>query len=147
MGKFISTLLIVFSLFFRFAAQAATHEVKMLNNGKDGVMVFEPAFLKANKGDSVKFVPTDAGHDVASVEIPKGAKSWQASTGKSITVKLTQEGVYLYVCKAHVNMAMTGVIQVGGAKNLAAVQSKAKELSGQFVMNKDRLDKVFAQIK
>src|SRR5262245_57706486 len=46
------------------AANAAEIEVKMLNKGTDGgVMVFEPAFVKIEPGDSVKFVATDKGHN------------------------------------------------------------------------------------
>ena len=41
---------------------AADHEVKMLDNGKGGGMVFEPGFLKAEVGDTVTFVPTNKGH-------------------------------------------------------------------------------------
>ncbi len=42
------------------AAQAADHEVKMLNRGSDGgMMVFEPAFLKVEPGDTVTFVAGD----------------------------------------------------------------------------------------
>lgn len=33
--------------------RAADHVVKMLNVGKDGSMVFEPAFVKAAVGDTV----------------------------------------------------------------------------------------------
>ncbi|WP_373999077.1 pseudoazurin [Bdellovibrio bacteriovorus] len=128
-------------------AQAATHEIKMLNNGKDGIMVFEPGYLKANKGDTIKFVPTDPAHDVSSVSIPTGAKPFQAAVGKAITVKVNEEGVYLYECKAHLPMAMVGVIQVGAPKNLSEVKKSAQSLSPQFVMHKDRLDKYLAQVK
>ena len=44
-------------------AQAAEVEVKLLNKGADGVMVFEPAFVKIAPGDTVKFVSTDKGHN------------------------------------------------------------------------------------
>jgi pseudoazurin len=128
-------------------ASAAVHEVKMLNNGKDGIMVFEPGYLKVSKGDSIKFIPTDAGHDVSSVEIPQGGKVWASQSGKAITVQLKEEGVYLYECKAHLPMAMVGVIQVGSPKNIDKVKSKALEMTKQFAMNKDRLDKYLAQAK
>lgn len=128
-------------------AIAANHEVKMLNNGKDGIMVFEPGFLKVNKGDTIKFVPTDPAHDVASVAIPKGAKAFKGDLGKSVTVKVTEEGVYLYECKAHISMAMVGIIQVGAPKNLDEVKKGAATLAPQFVMHKDRLDKYLAQVK
>ncbi|HRO66994.1 MAG TPA: pseudoazurin [Pseudobdellovibrionaceae bacterium] len=128
-------------------ASAATVEVKMLNNGKDGIMVFEPAYVKVNKGDTVKFVPTDPAHDVASILVPKGAKSWKGEINKAVTVKMTEEGVYLYECQAHVMMAMVGVIQVGKPTNLADAQKTAKEFAKKFAMNKDRFDKYIAQVK
>lgn len=135
-------------IFATAAAGAATHEVKMLNNGKDGIMVFEPAFLKAAKGDTVKFVPTDPAHDVSSVVVPKGQKPWTGEVNKAVTVKLTEDGVYLYECKAHISMAMVGVIQVGGkAQNMADVEKGAKELTPKFVLNKDRLTKILAQVQ
>jgi plastocyanin len=37
--------------------------VKMLTQGKSGMMVFEPAFVKANVGDTVHFVPTTPSHN------------------------------------------------------------------------------------
>ncbi|MEK2646640.1 pseudoazurin [Bdellovibrio sp. BCCA] len=128
-------------------ASAAVHEVKMLNNGKDGIMVFEPGYLKVNKGDSIKFIPTDVGHDVSSVETPQGIKPWSSPSGKPFTVQMKEEGLYLYECKAHLPMAMVGVVQVGSPKNLDKVKTKAQEMSKQFAMNKDRLDKYLAQAK
>ncbi len=38
------------------AAIAAEVEVKMLNKGAEGLMVFEPALVKIEPGDTVKFV-------------------------------------------------------------------------------------------
>lgn len=128
-------------------AQAATHEVKMLNLGKEGAMVFEPAFLKVAKGDTIKFLATDPAHDVASVAIPKGAKPFVGVVNKPLTTVVTQEGVYVYECKAHVAMAMVGVIQVGAASNLAEAKAASKPLEAKFVMNKDRLQKYLAQVK
>ncbi len=37
---------------------AADFEVKMLNKGAEGAMVFEPAGLKVAPGDTVTFTPT-----------------------------------------------------------------------------------------
>ncbi|AFY02176.1 pseudoazurin [Bdellovibrio bacteriovorus] len=128
-------------------AEAATHEIKMLNNGKEGIMVFEPAYLKAAKGDTIKFVPTDPSHDVSSVVVPKGAKAFSAPLNKPLTIKVTEEGVYVYECKIHLPMAMVGVIQVGTPTNLKEAQDKSKEMSKTFAMNKDRLDKYLNQVK
>ncbi|MDX9730518.1 MAG: pseudoazurin [Bdellovibrionales bacterium] len=128
-------------------ASAATHEVKMLNAGKEGVMVFEPAFLKVNKGDTIKFLPTNPAHDVASVSVPKGAKGWTGKVNEAVTITVTEEGVYVYECKAHIAMAMVGLIQVGKPTNLAEAKTAAAEVAKKFVMNKDRFDKYFAQVK
>ena len=46
---------------------AETFEVKMLNKGAEGAMVFEPAFVKAAVGDTINFVSTDKGQDRKSV--------------------------------------------------------------------------------
>lgn len=135
------------SCFIGSLATAATHEVKMLNNGKDGIMTFEPAYVKAAKGDKVKFVPTDAAHDTASVTIPKGAKPWNSGVGKGVTVSLDKEGVYLYECKSHLPMAMIGVIQVGAPSNLEEVKKSAHEMSAKFAMNKERVGKYLGQVK
>lgn len=51
-------------------AEAKTIEVKMLNAGKEGPMVFEPGFVKAEKGDTLKFVPTDKSHNSQSLVVP-----------------------------------------------------------------------------
>ena len=49
------------------AAFAENFEVKMLNKGAEGAMVFEPAFVKAAVGDTVTFVSTDKGHNVEAI--------------------------------------------------------------------------------
>ena len=56
-------LFIAASAAFCGAASAAEVEVKLLNKGAAGVMVFEPAFVQIQPGDSVKFVSTDKGHN------------------------------------------------------------------------------------
>jgi plastocyanin len=43
-------------------ARAAEVEVRMLNKGVEGAMVFEPALVKVALGDTVKFVATDKAH-------------------------------------------------------------------------------------
>ena len=141
--KFVAVLLGVAAI----AANAAEHQVKMLNTGKDGAMVFEPAFLKVAKGDSVKFIKVDASHNSAAVIVPTGASAWQGKMDEEISVKLDKEGVYVYVCDPHKVMAMAGVIQVGKPVNLAAAKKQSTELAKSFVMNKDRLAKALAQVK
>ncbi len=65
-----------------------TYTVKMLNQGATGVMVFEPAFLKINVGDTVTFESTDAAHNSASIPgmIPSGASPWNGQLSRDISV-------------------------------------------------------------
>ena len=60
---------------------AAEHEVKMLNRGEAGVMVFEPAFLEIVSGDTVHFRAVDKGHNAASIDVmvPEGGPSWKGA--------------------------------------------------------------------
>ena len=124
------------------------HIVKMLNAGKEGMMVFEPAYISVNKGDTVKFVATDLAHNSSSVEgmIPEGATPWVGAMSQDIEVTLTEEGVYVYQCTPHNMMAMVGVIKVETSSNLDQVKQKAAEFKKTFLMNQERLDNYLSRI-
>jgi pseudoazurin len=128
---------------------AADHQVKMLNSGAEGFMVFEPAVLSIQPGDKVTFVATDAAHNSASIAgmIPDGAVAWNGQLSKDITVTFDKAGVYAYQCTPHAMMAMVGVINVGeGKSNLAAIKTAAMNKKAGFFTNKDRLDKYLSQL-
>lgn len=116
-----------------------THEIKMLNTGKEGMMVFEPASLTIAVGDTVKFIPTDAGHNAASLFTPEGGATWKSEINEEISVTIKKEGIYIYSCDPHKTLAMVGVIQAGSATNKEAAMKAAKDISASFAMNKDRL--------
>ena len=104
------------SLFLAGAAQAAEYEVKMLNKGADGeMMVFEPAFLKIEPGDTVTFVPTDKSHNSETIlgMIPEGAEAWKGKINGEVSVTLEEPGVYGFKCMPHYALGMVGLIQVG----------------------------------
>ena len=129
-------------------AHAADYEVQMLNSGSEGFMVFEPAVLSVEVGDTVTFVATDMAHNSASIAgmIPEGAAAWTGELSKDIAVTFEKPGVYVYQCTPHAMMAMVGVINVGqGAENLAAVKAAAAGKKESFVTNQDRLDNYLAQ--
>lgn len=128
-------------------AEAKTVEVKMLNNGKEGMMVFEPSFVKVDVGDTVKFVPTDKSHNSSSVYVPAGAKPWVGKADQPVSVKLTKEGVYIYKCDPHSVMAMIGVVQVGKAINAADARAAGDKLAATISMNKERVKKYLDQAK
>jgi len=128
---------------------AAEHEVKMLNSGTEGYMVFEPAVLKVKVGDTVTFRATDMAHNSASIEgmIPEGANSWNGPMSRDVTVTVNKEGIYIYQCTPHAMMAMVGVIQVGGSSsNIDSILAKVGNLKASFVMNKERLDNYLAAL-
>ena len=129
-------------------SEGPVHEVKMLNSGADGIMVFEPAVIKISKGDTVNFVATDMSHNSASLDgmIPAGADSWNGALSQDISITFTEEGVYVYQCTPHAMMAMVGVIQVGDAVNLDAVKAEASQIKSIFVSNTDRLDEYLSQL-
>ena len=142
--KKITTLLTLFLL--TMPAIAEQHIVKMLNSGKDGMMVFEPAVLSVNVGDTVKFEATDMAHNSASVLTPAGATPWNGEMSKDISVTFNAEGVYVYECTPHAMMAMVGVIKVGNASVNDATKLFAKQYKSKFVMNQDRLDKYLSEM-
>ncbi|WP_026621891.1 pseudoazurin (plasmid) [Ensifer sp. WSM1721] len=96
---------------------AADFEVHMLNKGADGAMVFEPAFVKVNPGDSVTFIPTDKGHNVETIKsmIPDGATGFKSKMNETYKVTFDVPGAYAVKCAPHVGMGMIGVVVVGDA--------------------------------
>ncbi len=101
------------------AAFAETHEVKMLNKGADGErMVFEPAFVQAAPGDTIKFIATDRAHNAETVKgmVPDGAEGFAGKINEEIEVTLDAEGVYGVMCRPHYAMGMVMTIAVGDAE-------------------------------
>jgi pseudoazurin len=114
------------ALLFTGSADAAEFEVKMLNKGTDGqVMVFEPAFIRVQPGDTVRFVPVDKGHDAESISgmLPDGAEPFKGKLSEPIEVKFEKPGLYGYRCLPHFGMGMVGLIAVGAdTSNLEAAR-------------------------
>jgi pseudoazurin len=117
------------------AAQAAEIEVKMLNKGADGAMVFEPALVRIAPGDTVKFVATDKGHNAETIEtmLPEGGKTFVGKINEELAITFDKPGVYGYKCKPHYGMGMVGLVVVGDATNLdqakaATHPGKAKQI-------------------
>ena len=130
-------------------AFAAEHEVKMLNNGAGGMMIFEPAVLKVSVGDTVKFKATNPSHNSASVFTPPGATVWKGGMNEEIVITIDKPGVYIYECTPHAMMAMVGVIQASDGLDFETsldstyvelAHEFAKTYQQKFVMNNQRLD-------
>ena len=130
-------------------AMADSYQVEMLNRGETGAMVFEPAFLHVQPGDTVVFVPTDPGHNVASIEgmIPESADLIESAImGEPMPVTFTEPGLYALECTPHFGMGMVALVQVGDGipANLEAVTS---EIGNQRGLAKQRLDDLLAQVE
>ena len=127
---------------------SAEYTVKMLNNGKEGLMVFEPSVLSIQQGDTVLFEATDVSHNSASIPemIPQGATPWTGAMNQDIKVTFDKEGVYVYQCTPHSMMAMVGVIKVGSPNNMEIIKGKAEDQKKVFVMNKERLTNYLLEI-
>lgn len=107
-------------------AVAADHEIHMLNKGKDGAMVFEPASVKIAQGDTVTFVPTDKSHNAETIKdlIPDGAQPFKGKMNESIKITFDVPGAYAIKCAPHVGMGMIGLVVVGDAPaNADAIKS------------------------
>lgn len=133
-------------LSFSSIAFSAEHEIKMLNFGSEGGMVFEPGFLKVNVGDKVNFVAVDISHNTESVEglIPAGATSWKGDINENVSVVIDKEGVYVYQCTPHIILGMVGVIQAGEPVNKDAVMANIGKIT--IAVNSERLTNYLAQV-
>ena len=130
MRKIMMMATVVAALGIAGAAQAAEVEVRMLNKGADGAMVFEPALVKIAPGDTVKFVASDKGHNAEIIDtmVPEGGTRFVGKINEELAVTFEKPGVYGYKCKPHYGMGMVGMIVVGDAANLD--QAKAASHPG-----------------
>ena len=122
------------------AATAAEVEVKMLNKGAEGMMVFEPALVKVAPGDTVKFVATDKGHNAETIKgmLPADAAPFVGKSGEDVAVTFDKPGVYGVKCLPHYGMGMVAMVVVGTPTNLDEAKAvpqvgKAKQvMAGLF---------------
>ena len=126
------------------AAWAATIEVKMLNKGEEGSMIFEPSFIMAEPGDTIVFLPTDKGHNVESIKgmLPDGVERFKSKINAEYSLVVSEEGVYGVKCTPHYGMGMIALIQVGEPVNLDAAE--AVKQKGKA---KKRFGPLFAQVQ
>ncbi|TJZ89918.1 pseudoazurin [Paracoccus gahaiensis] len=123
---------------------AADHQVKMLNKGEAGAMVFEPAYVKAEPGDTITFMPTDKGHNVESIKeiLPEGVESFRSKINEEYTLTVTEPGLYGIKCTPHYAMGMVGLIQVGEATNLDVAQTAKMPKKAR-----ERMDEAIAMVE
>lgn len=118
-------------------ALAADFEVHMLNKGAAGTMVFEPAFVQAQPGDTITFIPTDKSHNVENIKdmLPEGVEPFKSAVNETYVLTVEVPGVYGVKCTPHFAMGMAALIFVGDElANLDAVKAikTPKKVSDRF---------------
>jgi pseudoazurin len=106
--------------------------VKMLNMGSDKTpMVFEPGFIKAAPGDTVKFVAANPGHNAQTIPgfLPAGEAEQKGAMGKDFILKVTKPGLYGIKCLPHFSIGMVALVQVGNGPSSNLAAAKAVKLS------------------
>jgi len=126
---------------------AKEHVVKLLTVDEQGKsMVMQPSYIRIDKGDSIKFVPSDVTHNAQSIVTPEGAKSFTTEMGKTQTVIFPIEGAYLYKCTPHFALGMLGVVQVGSANNVEQLKAHWESIKSNIVLNQSLVDEAVNQI-
>lgn len=138
----IATTLIAFGLTTA-PALAETIEVRMLNRGENGSMVFEPDYVELKPGDSVKFRVGHKSHNAASIDgmVPEDYAGFKGQINEEIEVTFDMPGFYGIKCSPHFAMGMVMLIKVGEA-DLTEAFRKA-EVPGRA---RGRFDAIFARM-
>ncbi len=100
------------------------HVVEMLNKGEEGTMVFKPAVIYANVGDTIQFKPTKPGHNAQSYKkmVPEGGTAFRTKMNKVADIVVDAEGMWAYNCMPHEAMGMVGLIIVGEEVDVAGFE-------------------------
>ncbi|MBA3647309.1 MAG: T9SS type A sorting domain-containing protein [Chitinophagales bacterium] len=84
---------------------AATIEVMVSD------IVFTPANVTVNVGDTIKWTWVEGSHTTTSSVVPTGAAAWDSPINSTVTTFLYPvkvEGAYHYVCTPHASLGMVG---------------------------------------
>lgn len=111
---------------FAGSASSEEHVVKMMNaNGKGKFMLFEPEVVHAKVGDTVKFVPTNKGHNAEMIPDlwPEGAAEFKGDLNQEAVLTIDKPGIYGIKCLPHYPMGMIGAVVAGDQTNKAQLES------------------------
>lgn len=128
---------------FAVEASAAEITVEMLNKGEKGGMVFQPDFVKAAPGDTVRFVSVDKGHNAESIKgmLPPGVEPFKSKISEEFVLTIGADGLYGIKCTPHYGMGMVMLIAAGESVNDA--EARAVKQTGKA---KQRFVEIFAQL-
>ena len=121
-------LIICLSLLIATPVIASDVTVEMLNKDANGNrMVYSEEVLEIDAGSTLKWVPTDKGHNVEIIASPNDMK-FKSKNGKEASITFETPGIYYYWCTPHKGMGMIGLVVVGGDTSNKAQISKAKAI-------------------
>ena len=111
--KYVIFILVAISTTFTLSAKEIL--IDMLNKRDDGQrMVYSQDVVKISVGDTIKWLPTQPGHNVEFVAGPDGMELPPKSIiNREVIMKFDIPGIYLYVCSPHSIMGMIGLVVVG----------------------------------
>lgn len=112
------------------SASAREILVQMKNQGAEGTMVFEPSFIKAAPGDTIRFHPTDPSHNAETIPtlLPAGATAMKGGMNKEVVLTVSTPGLYGIKCMPHYSMGMVALVQVGRVTPAAVAAARAVRL-------------------
>lgn len=115
MIRLLSIFFVVSALFIT-PAYSDEKVIEMLNKRDDGArMVYSEDITYINVGDTIKWLPTDKGHNVEFIAGPEGYDLPKRSKfNKEVSLTFDTPGVYLYQCTPHRSMGMIALVVVGG---------------------------------
>jgi pseudoazurin len=148
--EIIRKLLIPAIFFVSVPVFAADHIIEMLSSSDGQMMVFKPAVLKINPGDTVTWKATNPGHNTASINemSPDNSLQWDGKINEEVKITFSKEGVYGYKCTPHYILGMVGIISVGdNTVNLSTASEYAINAEKKFATNKDRFSKYVSELK
>lgn len=121
-------LIVCFSLLISSPVIASDVTVEMLNKDANGNrMVYSQEIVEIAAGSTIKWVPTDKGHNVEIIASPNEMK-FKSKNGKEASITFETPGIYYYWCTPHKGMGMIGLVVVGGDTSNKAQISKAKAI-------------------
>ncbi|WP_249033546.1 plastocyanin/azurin family copper-binding protein [Marivita geojedonensis] len=98
------------------SAVADIIEVEMLNRNDAGErMVFSQELIRAEVGDTIRFIPTDKSHNAQSVRdaLPEGQEAFRGRLNEAVEYVVTEAGLTAVVCLPHQSMGMVALVVVG----------------------------------
>lgn len=78
--------------------------------------VFKPRLVRAEIGDTIRFIPTEISHQSSSIEamLPDGVQGWEGAINGEVSYILPAAGLYGFQCVPHYAAGMVGLIVVEG---------------------------------